>query len=150
MGRQPDQAVQEYDRIDQKAAMAPWGGKTKVLGTNSWSLGALHGTIRERTPLPWFDPERPDPASPENDVLVVRGVPVRRGSRVRLHPGSGTRRTDAQDLFVQGRTALVRVVLHDVDGGEHLGVTVEDDPAADLLDSQGRYLYFDPDEVEPL
>jgi len=113
-------------------------------------LGALHGTIRERTPVPWFDPERPDPASPENDVLVVRGIPVRRGSRVRLHPGSGTRRTDAQDLFVEGKTALVRAVLHDVDGGEHLGVTVEEDPAADLLDSQGRYLYFDPDEVEPL
>jgi hypothetical protein len=41
-------------------------------------------------------------------------------------------------------------VLHGVDGGCHLGVTVEDDPAADLLDIAGRYLYFDPDEVVPL
>ncbi len=114
------------------------------------ALGALHGTIRERTPVPWFDPLRPDPASPEHDTIVVEGIPVRRGSRVKLHPGKGSRRTDAQDLFIEGKTALVRAVLHDVDGGQHLGVTVEDDPAADLLDSQGRYLYFDPDEVEPL
>ena len=81
---------------------------------------------------------------------MVQGIPVQRGSRVKLHPGKGSRRTDAQDLFIEGKTALVRAVLHDVDGGQHLGVTVEDDPAADLLDSQGRYLYFDPDEVEPI
>ena len=40
--------------------------------------------------------------------------------------------------------------LHDVDGGCHLGVTVEDDPVADPLDTEGRYPYFDPGEVVPL
>jgi hypothetical protein len=110
----------------------------------------LHGTIRDREPVPWFDPGRPDPASPETDAVTIRGVAVCRGSRVRLEPGRAGRLTDAQDLFVAGKVARVQAVLHDVDGGCHLGVTVEDDPAADLLDTEGRYLYFDPDEVVPL
>jgi hypothetical protein len=124
--------------IDRVEAMGPEG------------IGALHGTIRERTTVPWFDPEKPDPASPETDSVTIDGVSVRRGSRVRLEPGRGGRRTDAQDLFVAGKVARVQAVLHDVDGGCHLGVTVDDDPAADLLDTEGRYLYFDPDEVVPL
>ena len=102
------------------------------------------------SPVSWFDPEHPDPASPETDVVTIEGVAVGRGSRVRLAPGRAGRRTDAQDLFVAGKVARVQAVLHDVDGGCHLGVTVEDDPAADLLDTEGRYLYFDPDEVVPL
>ena len=41
-------------------------------------------------------------------------------------------------------------MLHDVDAGSHLAVTVDDDPGADLKEAHGRYLYFAPDEVEPL
>jgi hypothetical protein len=29
-------------------------------------------------------------------------------------------------------------------------VVIDDDPAADLHDWYGRYLYFAPDEIEPL
>jgi hypothetical protein len=72
----------------------------------------------------------------------------RAGSRVKLKPGA--RRTDAQDMFLVGRVATVRKVERDVDGRTCLAVTVDDDPAADLYDSQGRYHYFYPDEVEPL
>jgi hypothetical protein len=32
----------------------------------------------------------------------------------------------------------------------HVAVTVDSDPATDALAWQGRYLYFYPDEVEPL
>ena len=53
-------------------------------------------------------------------------------------------------MFVAGKVAQVQAVLNDVGGGCHLEVTVEDDPAADLLDTEGRYLYFAPDEVVPL
>ena len=80
-------------------------------------------------------------------VSTACGSPA--GRRVRLHPGA--RRTDAQDLFLQGRTATVEAVLFDVDGQQHLGVTPDDD--AELAEIQrwhGRYLYFAPDEVEPL
>jgi hypothetical protein len=66
---------------------------------------------------------------------------------VRLRPG---RCADAQDIFVAGRTARVAAVHQDVDGNTHIAVVVEDDPAAELHDWYGRYLYFAPEEVEPL
>jgi hypothetical protein len=40
--------------------------------------------------------------------------------------------------------------MHDVDGGDHLAVVLEDDEGLDLAVAHGRYLYFAPDEVEPL
>ena len=61
-----------------------------------------------------------------------------------------SRRADAHDLFLAGRAATVAAVLHDVDGHQHLAVTVDDDPGADLKLAHGRFLYFAPDEVEPL
>ena len=84
---------------------------------------------------------------PDVDGVQVDGVTVARGSRVRLRPH---RRADAQDIFVAGRTARVTSVHSDVDGNTHVAVVVDDDPAADLHDWYGRYLYFAPDEVEPL
>ncbi|KIF06079.1 hypothetical protein PL81_09545 [Streptomyces sp. RSD-27] len=92
---------------------------------------------------PWWDPAGADAAGPER--VLVDGTPVGPGSRVLLRPG--LRRTDAQDLFLQGRAARVEAVLHDVDGGVHLAVTVEGDPGADIRREQGRFLYFQPDEV---
>ncbi|MFE1409615.1 hypothetical protein ACFW6F_02155 [Streptomyces sp. NPDC058746] len=100
-----------------------------------------------RPDTPWWDPEHSD-AAPAPDRIQVDGTSVGPGSRVLLRPG--LRRTDAQDLFLQGRTALVEAVLHDVDGGVHLAVTVEGDPGADIRREQGRFLYFQPDEVAPL
>jgi hypothetical protein len=97
--------------------------------------------------VPWWDPAADADVSPGSDGVVVDGVTVAAGSHVRLAP---SRRADAQDLFVAGRTATVQAVVFDVDGGTHLAVTVDDDPAADLHDWYGRYLYFAPDEVEPL
>ncbi len=79
--------------------------------------------------------------------MLVNGVRVACGSRVRLRP---SRRADAQDMFVDGRTARVTSVHEDVDGAQHVGVVVDDDPAAELHESYGRYLYFSPDEIEPL
>ena len=69
------------------------------------------------------------------------------GSHVRLRP---RRNADAQDIFVAGKTARVTSVHEDVEGNRHVAVVVEDDPAADLHDWYGRYLYFSPDEIEPL
>jgi hypothetical protein len=98
---------------------------------------------------PWWDPGSDSSVSPETDSIVIDGVRVARGSRVRLRPGA--RRTDAQDLFLRGQTATVEAVLFDVDGQQHLGVTPDEDPElADIQRMQGRFLYFAPDEVEPL
>jgi hypothetical protein len=74
-------------------------------------------------------------------------VPVARGSTVRIHV---RRRADAQDLFHDGRLARVAAVQCDVDGGTHVAVVLTDDPAADLHEEYGRYLYFAPDELEPV
>jgi hypothetical protein len=53
-------------------------------------------------------------------------------------------------MFIDGKTARVTAVHEDLDGAIHVAVVVDDDPAADLHDWYGRYLYFAPDEVEPL
>ena len=76
-----------------------------------------------------------------------------RGRGRQGEPGAaapGQRRADAQDMFLAGRLATVEAVFLDVDGNRHLAVTLDDDPAADLQRWHGRFLYFSPDEVEPL
>lgn len=101
------------------------------------------GVARPETP--WWDPASDAGFDPERDRVMVDGRSVGKGSRVELRPG--LRHTDAQDLFLHGRTATVEAVLHDVDGAVHLAVTVDGDPGADIRREQGRYLYFQPDEV---
>jgi hypothetical protein len=97
---------------------------------------------------PWWDPAADAGVDPTTDHVLVDGHAVARGSRVVLRPGR--RRTDAQDIFVHGRTALVEAVVNDVDGQVHIAVTIEDDPGADIQRAQGRFLYFQPDEVAPV
>ncbi|MER7842640.1 hypothetical protein ABTZ03_01645 [Kitasatospora sp. NPDC096077] len=119
-------------------------------------LERLHGAVRGLREItgdsgpeqPWWDPGGDPTVDPERDRVLVDGRSVGAGSRVVLRPGR--RRTDAQDLFLAGRTGVVEAVLHDVDGSVHLAVTVEDDPGADLWRAQGRFRYFQPDEVTPL
>ena len=107
----------------------------------------LHGTVRyldsmtaaatapadlgdRRTRRALVGPGLGRSVDPEHDAVRIGDVEVRRGSRVILRPG--VRRADAYDLFLAGRTATVAAVLHDVDHGEHLAVTVDDDPGSDL------------------
>jgi hypothetical protein len=97
---------------------------------------------------PWWDPGADTSVSPETDHVLVAGVRVARGSRVVMRPGA--RRADAQDIFLTGREALVEAVLHDVDGQVHVAVSPVSDPLADLQRNHGRFLYFAPDEVEPV
>jgi hypothetical protein len=79
---------------------------------------------------------------------TIRRAPLGPGSRVRLRPGR--RRSDAQDMFLDGMVATVQVVMQDVEDHDCFAVTVDDDPASELFLWHGRYLYFYPDEVEPL
>jgi len=95
----------------------------------------------------WWDPLADTAVRPDLDAVLVNGVRVAAGSRVRLRP---SRRADAQDIFFAGKSARVTSVHEDVDGQKYVGVIVEDDPDVEMPDSYGRYLYFAPDEVEPL
>ncbi|MEP7065926.1 MAG: hypothetical protein ABI889_07845 [Gemmatimonadota bacterium] len=124
----------------------------------------LHGVMRS---LESSDPATPDatpaPSSmdawdafataegsiPREELESVEalGGTVSRGSRVLLRP---TRRADAMDMFLAGRSARVETLVADVDGATYVAVTVEDDPSAELHDSYGRFFYFYPEEVELL
>jgi hypothetical protein len=138
-------------------------------------LQRLHGILRDPHGAGPTAPGRPGPAgdewwaaeaaadvSPETDSVLVGGTRVARGSLVRLHP---SRRADAQDMFLAGHDARVSAVHVDLDGETHVAVTLVDDALlengllddgllengpAELHDRYGRYLYFAPDELEPL
>ncbi len=125
------------------------------------AMARLHGVLRDPRSLrgpsdlvpeipegvDWWDPLADNAVRPEIDAVLVNGIRVARGSKVRLRP---RRNADAQDIFVTGKTARVTSVHEDVEGNKHVAVVVDEDPAADLHDWYGRYLYFSPDEVEPL
>jgi len=120
-------------------------------------MDRLHGTIRylrkvtepEPAPAdtPWWDPGNDSTVSPETDTVMVGGVAVGNGSRVRLRPG--IRRADAQDMFLADRLGTVVAVLSDLDGETHVAVAL-DGEEGEVQRAHGRYLYFGPDELEPL
>jgi hypothetical protein len=133
----------------------------RVDSMDAQTLGRLHGTIRGAGPprqarqarqddpaVPWWDPDAEAAVSPDTDAVIIGGLRVRRGSRVRLRPGA--RRADAQDMFLAGRIAEVQAVLLDVDDNPYLAVSLADDPDSDLRVAHGRFLYFAADEVEAL
>ncbi len=112
----------------------------------------LHGAMRSvpsrDTLADWEDfVNPPGTAPPETAEVEVCGARVSKGSRVRLRP---RRRADAMDTFLDGHVGRVEGVYADLDDRTYVAVTVEDDPAADLHASFGRFFYFDPDEIEPL
>ncbi|KAA1250260.1 hypothetical protein F0Q45_10640 [Mycobacterium simiae] len=132
--------------IDQCDAMSPQ------------DMVRLHGVLRNPHGVPglvpevpdgvdWWDPLADTAVRPEIDAVLVNGVRVARGCHIRLRP---RRNADAQDIFVAGKTARVVSVHEDVEGHKHVAVVVDEDPAADLHEWYGRYLYFSPNEIEPL
>ena len=119
-------------------------------------LERLHGAIRSLRPIgadspaaqpperpPWWEQE--DAVDPDTDSVLVGTTPVAKGSHVVLRPGRGG---DVQDQFLDGASATVHAVVHDVDGGVHVAVSVDGDPAAELQIAHGRFRYFRPDELE--
>jgi hypothetical protein len=116
----------------------------------------LHGILRDpharlvpelEDDIPWWTEEADGTVQPDVDGVIVDGVRIAKGSMVRIQP---SRRADAQDLFYAGQTARVTLVHGDVDGEIHVGVVLVDDPASEMHEWYGRYLYFAPDELQPL
>jgi hypothetical protein len=88
--------------------------------------GPLKGPSTDATSSPIWDPANDPSVNPDTDTVNIGGVLVAKGDKVVLRPG--TRRSDAQDMFLAGK--------------------LEEDPNADLQVEHGRFLYFSPDEVE--
>ncbi|SDJ37436.1 hydrogenase maturation protease [Nonomuraea jiangxiensis] len=100
--------------------------------------------------------------------VLVSGVLVGPGSRVRLHPKtsptasspttqgptapSPTGRADIFDLVLDGRVAIVESVEQDDEGILYVAVTLDDDPGRDLGEARlpGHRFFYSVDEIEPL
>ncbi|HEX8094645.1 hypothetical protein [Jatrophihabitans sp.] len=130
--------------------------RPSVHGSPFDPVATLRGTadLRDLDPasfdtgeVPWWDPATDASVRPEVDAVLINGVPVSRGSVVRVHP---SRRADAQDLFFADQLARVNAVLSDVDGNVHVALVLLEDPALDLHEWYGRYFYFAPEELEPM
>jgi hypothetical protein len=122
----------------------------RVESMDAQTMAQLHGTMRVEGvegSVPWWDPDADAAVSPDTDSVTIGGRRIARGSLVRLRPG--TRRADAQDMFLIGRIAEVQAVLYDVDDNPYLAVSLAGQPDEDLRIAHGRFLYFATDEVEP-
>ncbi|PCC70435.1 hypothetical protein SAMN02745121_06657 [Nannocystis exedens] len=83
----------------------------------------------------------------QDELLALHGRlerPIQVGDRVRLRPN---RRADIMDSLLAGKAATVVAVEEDLEGVLHIGVTVDDDPGADLGEFGHRF-FFRIDEVE--
>ncbi|MBA2504897.1 MAG: hypothetical protein H0V29_03020 [Thermoleophilaceae bacterium] len=55
---------------------------------------------------------------------------------------------DPYDKMLDNRVATIHRILWDVDGKLYLGVTIDDDPGAELMRDTGRFHFFFVGEVE--
>jgi hypothetical protein len=128
---------------DEMAPFSPFEGES-----DPWQTISTDPDGNTRNLSLGLDAETDARYKPFEDVTVVDGIEVGKGTRVRLQPKGGS---DAQDMFLVGLTATVEGVFNDIDGDIHLAVSVDDDPATSALpDWYGRYRYFRLHEVEVL
>jgi len=90
---------------------------------------------------------------PPPESVIIAGIEVRAGDRVRLHPNKG--RADVFDLILDGKTATIDVIQQDFENRIYLVVTADDDPALEQMQADdrifpGHHFFFFPEEVEPL
>ena len=122
----------------------------------------MHGAIRDfRVLRPVEDDPFPTLFTPPNaeswgglersapECVLVDGVEVRKGSRVRLRPQPGR---DLMDVVLAGRVAVVEAVEQDYEERVHVAVVVEEDPGREFGEARmmGHRFFFAPDEIEPL
>jgi hypothetical protein len=85
----------------------------------------------------------------QRQSVLVRGVEMHRGDRVRLLP---QKTADIMDLALSGQVAVIESIEVDFDDQIHLAVILDSDPGRDLgeLRQPGHRFFFTPDEVEPV
>jgi hypothetical protein len=94
-------------------------------------------------------PEATGPEAKPVESVIIFGVAVRPGDRVRLWPQKSA---DIMDMALRSKVAIVEAIECDFDDQLHLAVVLEDDPGRDLgmLRQPGHRFFFSPEEVEPL
>lgn len=82
------------------------------------------------------------------DYVQVRGIALKKGDCVVLHPRAGG---DIFDLALAGKMATIEDIEQDYENNIHLAVVLDDDPGKDLglLRQPGHRFFFSPEEVEP-
>jgi hypothetical protein len=89
-----------------------------------------------------------DEPIPGEDEIDLDGTHLRRGARVELVLDG--RRNDASAVLLHGRTAFIERIYRGHDDRVYLGVSIDGDPARELLRDSGRFMYFFPHEVRVL
>ena len=86
---------------------------------------------------------------PTLQSVVVKGVELKKGSRVLLWPHPGG---DIMDLALAGKAAFVEGIEQDYEDRIYIAVTLEDDPGRDLGGERilGHRFFFSPEEIVPL
>ena len=86
---------------------------------------------------------------PTLQSLVVKGVELKKGSRVLLWPHPGG---DVMDLALRGKAAFIEGLEQDYEDRVYIAVTLEEDPGRDLGGDRilGHRFFFSPEEVVPL
>jgi hydrogenase maturation protease len=81
--------------------------------------------------------------------VIIDGIPVNVGDRVRLRPKEGG---DILDIALRDQIAIIESIEEDYEGAQHICVVVEDDPGRDLgmMRQPGHRFFFTPAEIEPL
>jgi hypothetical protein len=81
--------------------------------------------------------------------VVVKGVELKKGSRVLLWPHPGG---DIMDLALRGKAAFIGGLEQDYEDRIYIAVMLEDDPGRDLGEDRilGHRFFFSPEEIEPL
>jgi hypothetical protein len=84
--------------------------------------------------------------APGEDRIVVGEIEFAKGDKIRLKLGG--RLSDAADVLLDGRIATIENIYRDYADEIYLAVTLDDDPAQEMLRELGRYMFFKPEEVE--
>ncbi|MDQ6825525.1 MAG: hypothetical protein M3007_08710 [Candidatus Eremiobacteraeota bacterium] len=132
-------ALRYLESVGQKSASGNGGNGEAGGNDNGNANGSGDGNAGGFSPF--------DDVVPGAGHVMVAGKKIETGSRVRLRP---VRKADVWDTFLEGKTAKVAGVYEDLESQKYVAVTVDDDPASDMHDWYGRYMYFFPNEIEPL
>ena len=85
---------------------------------------------------------------PAVESLLVNGVELKIGDRVRLRPRPGG---DILDMALADKVGIIEAIEQNYEGEHHLAIVLDDDPGRDMgmLRQPGHRFFFNPEEVEP-